>query len=148
MPHRLQTLGEKAGVRYINDSISTTPVSVAAALQTIGHKDVVLLLGGMDRGLDWSDFANGLSSHIPYAVITLPDNGPKIIECLKMAGIRPEGGLHAVENLSDAVALANTLVTKNGCVLLSPGAPNFPHFKDFEDRGNQFEKYAGIEKSV
>ena len=148
LPHRMQFVGEKAGIRYVDDSISTTPVSVAAALQTLGYEDVVLLLGGMDRGLDWSGFAVDLSDRTPHAIITLPDNGPKIFDCLKMAGIEPEGGLHAVARLVDAVALAQALVPVEGCILLSPGAPSFPYFQNFEDRGNQFKKYAGIEKST
>ncbi len=144
LPHRLQFIGEKAGIRYVNDSISTTPVSVAAALQTLDHKNVVLLLGGMDRGLDWSDFAEGLLNHMPYAVITVPDNGPKILDRLKAAGVQCASGLHTVGCLMDAVVLAQTLVPENGCILLSPGAPSFPHFQDFEDRGNQFKTYAGF----
>ena len=144
LPHRLQLLGKKTGIRYINDSISTTPLSAAAALQTIGHTDVVLLLGGMDRGLDWSTFAMGLLQQKPHAIITLPDNGPKILDCLKASGVKPEGGLHLVDRLSEAVALARTLVPEQGCILLSPGAPSFPHFRDFEDRGNQFKKLAGF----
>lgn len=148
LPHRLQLIGEKAGVRYVNDSISTTPVSVSAALQALGHEGVVLLLGGMDRGLDWSGFGTGLRDQAPHAIITLPDNGPKIFDCLKRAGVEPEGGLYQVEKLADAVALARTLAPGNGCILLSPGAPSFPHFRDFEDRGNQFKKFAGIEKST
>lgn len=148
LPHRLQLIGEKAGIRYVNDSISTTPVSVSAALQTVGYQGVVLLLGGMDRGLDWNGFAAGLAGRVPHAIITLPDNGPKIFDCLKRAGIEPRGGLHQSGNLADAVRLARTLVPENGCVLLSPGAPSFPHFRNFEDRGNQFKKYAGIEKST
>lgn len=146
LPHRMQYVGEKGGIRYVDDSISTTPVSVAAALQTLGYEDLVLLLGGMDRGLDWSGFAVDLSDRTPYAIITLPDNGPKIFDCLKGAGIEPEGGLHAVARLVDAVALAQALVPEKGCILLSPGAPSFPYFKNFEDRGYQFKKFAGIEK--
>ena len=146
LPHRLQLAGVKAGIRYVDDSISTTPVSVAAALQTIGHEDVVLLLGGMDRGLDWSGFSAGLSGRVPWAIITLPDNGAKIFNCLQEAGIQPQGGLHQVTSLAEAVALARELVPENGCVLLSPGAPSFPHFRDFEDRGNQFKTLSGIEK--
>jgi len=148
LPHRLQLLGEKAGIRYINDSISTTPVSVTAALQTYGYKDVVLMLGGMDRGLDWNAFASGLSDRTPYAIIALPDNGSQILACLEKAGVEPEGGLHAVERLSDAVMLAQRLVPSKGSILLSPGAPSFPHFKNFEDRGKQFAMYSGIEKDV
>ena len=146
LPHRLQLIGEKDGIRCIDDSISTTPVSVAAALQTVGFKDVVLLLGGMDRGLDWSDFAVQLRDQTPHAVITLPDNGDKISGYLKNAGVDPAGGLHRSAHLEQAVGLALKLVPENGCILLSPGAPSFPHFKDFEDRGNQFNNYLGIEK--
>lgn len=147
LPHRLQLAGVKAGIRYVDDSISTTPVSVSAALQTIGHEDVVLLLGGMDRGLDWSNFSAGLAGRVPCAIITLPDNGAKILNCLQEAGIQPPGGLHQATSLTQAMALAQELVPHNGCVLLSPGAPSFPHFRDFEDRGNQFKTLSGIEKS-
>ena len=146
LQHRLQFIGENSGIRYVDDSISTTPVSVAAALQTMGYKDVVLLLGGMARGLDWRDFAADLTDRTPYAISTLPDNGPTILDYLKRAGIKPEGGLHALARLSDAVTLAQKLVPEKGCILLSPGAPSFPHFRDFEDRADQFANYAGIEK--
>ena len=148
LPHRLQLIGEKDGIRYVNDSISTTPVSVAAALQTFGNEGVVLLLGGMDRGLDWSGFSTDLAGRTPYAIITLPDNGPKIFDKLKRAGVEPEGGLHQSARLKDAVELAQKLVPAKGCILLSPGAPSFPHFRDFEDRGNQFKNIASIEKSA
>lgn len=144
LPHRLQYVGEKNGIRYINDSISTTPVSVAAAIRTTGNKGLVLLLGGMDRGLDWSGFANDLDEQTPFAIITLPDNGQRIFDCLKDAGVEPEGGLHAVAGLEEAVGLAERLVPEKGCILLSPGAPSFPHFRNYEDRGEQFKRYSGI----
>jgi len=146
LPHRLQLIGKKSGVRYVNDSISTTPVSVTAALETIGHEDVVLLLGGMERGLDWDTFSAGVAAYLPYAIITLPDNGPKIYASLECAGIKPTGGLHRANDLESAVVLAQALVPERGCILLSPGAPSFPHFRDFADRGNRFAKLAGIEK--
>ncbi len=148
LPHRLQLIGKKAGVRYVNDSISTNPVSVTAALETTGFDDVVLLLGGMDRGLEWDTFAAGVAAYLPYAIITLPDNGPKIFASLERAGMSPTGGLHQAKNLADAVALAQTLVPAGGCILLSPGAPSFPYFRDFADRGDQFSKLAGIEKDA
>jgi UDP-N-acetylmuramoylalanine--D-glutamate ligase len=148
LPHRLQTIGEKNGVRYVDDSISTTPVSVAAALETLGTDGVILLLGGLDRGLDWDEFARGLAAHPPLAIITMPDNGAKVYAALQAAAVDPAAGLHTVDDLSEAVKLAQSLAPENGCILLSPGAPSFPHFRDFEDRGNQFAAFAGIEKSV
>jgi len=134
LPHRLQLIGEINGIKYIDDSISTTPVSVMAALRTTGASDVVLLLGGLDRGLGWDDFALGLTGHPPAAIITMPDNGPKIYESLRLAGVNPPGGLHSADGLFEAVKLAQRLVPEGGCILLSPGAPSFPHFRDFEDR--------------
>jgi len=144
LPHRLQAIGERNGIRYVNDSISTTPVSVGAALQTVGGHGVVLLLGGMDRGLDWSGFAKSMSDNKPHAIITLPDNGQRIVDCLKKEGVEPEGGFHAVSGLREAVVLAEKLVPKKGCILLSPGAPSFPHFSDFADRGEQFKELSGF----
>jgi UDP-N-acetylmuramoylalanine--D-glutamate ligase len=144
LPHRLELLGENAGVRYVNDSISTTPLSISAALQTLGSKGLVLLLGGLDRGLDWDQFSINLLKQAPYAIITLPDSGPKIANFLRDKGVRPEGGVHSVVDLTEAVDLAKQLVPLNGCILLSPGAPSFPHFRDFEERGEQFRKLAGF----
>jgi UDP-N-acetylmuramoylalanine--D-glutamate ligase len=144
LPHRLELLGEKAGVRYVNDSISTTPLSVSAALQTLGHNNLVLLLGGLDRGLDWDQFSENLLRESPYAIVTLPDSGPIIANYLRAKGVRPEGGVHSVADLTEAVGLAEQLVPLNGCILLSPGAPSFPHFRDFEARGEYFKKLAGF----
>ena len=144
LPHRLQTIGFRSGIRYVDDSISTTPVSVKAALRAMGGSGVVLLLGGMDRGLDWSGFAETLASQAPHAIITLPDNGPRILAALEAAGVSPAGGMHAAKDLQAAVTLAERLAPDNGCILLSPGAPSFPHFRDFEDRGDQFRKFSGF----
>lgn len=145
LPHRLQTIGYRDGIRYVDDSISTTPVSVTVALNTVGFEGVVLLLGGLDRGLDWSGFAAALAGQMPAAIITMPDNGRKILASLGKFKVEPVGGLHAVDNLSQAIVLAQALVPGNGCILLSPGAPSFPHFRDFEDRGDQFARFAGFE---
>ena len=144
LPHRLQLVGVRSGVRYIDDSISTTPVSVAAALQAMGRTGVVLLLGGMDRGLDWSEFAKGIVGREPYAIITMPDNGPKIAASLEAAGARSEGGIHVAGDLRQAVSMAEKLVPAYGFILLSPGAPSFPHFRDYEDRGEQFKTFSGF----
>jgi len=144
LPHRLQTLGFRAGVRYVDDSISTTPVSVKAALAALGNRGVVLLLGGKDRGLDWAGFARGMAGNAPHAIVTLPDNGPQIAAILQAAGVSPEGGMHAAKDLREAVTLAENLAPANGCILLSPGAPSFPHFRDFEERGDRFRLYAGF----
>ncbi|MDX1380964.1 MAG: UDP-N-acetylmuramoyl-L-alanine--D-glutamate ligase [Xanthomonadales bacterium] len=145
LPHRLQLLGEESGRRFVNDSISSTPVATAAALETFAGQDVVLVVGGFDRGLDWKPYLQTFAVRTPLAVIGIPDNGPRILDALREGGIRPAAGLHAQPDLAAAVALARQLAPAGALVLLSPGAPSFPQFRDYRDRGRQFAALGGFE---
>ena len=139
LPYRLQTIGEQAGVRFVNDSISSAPVATMAALEAFSGKMVTLLVGGLDRGLDWTPYMDRIKAELPHAVIGIPDNGPRIIREMRRANIGPENGLHESQDLAEAVVLAKKLTPPGGIVLLSPGAPSFPRFDDYRDRGRQFE---------
>jgi UDP-N-acetylmuramoylalanine--D-glutamate ligase len=145
LPHRLQLLGERSGVRYVNDSIASTPVATAAALEAFGGQPVTLVVGGLDRGIDWTPYMDSFAAHTPLAVIGVPDNGPRIIATLRAANIHPAGGLHECRDLPAAVALAQQMTPEGALVLLSPGAPSFPHFRDYRDRGRQFATLCGFE---
>ena len=78
LPNRLQPVGSQDGFLYVNDSISTTPHASLAALDCHRGRRVAILLGGHDRGLDWSDFAAHLAGEAPAAVVTMGANGPRI----------------------------------------------------------------------
>jgi UDP-N-acetylmuramoylalanine--D-glutamate ligase len=145
LPHRLQLLGERSDLRFINDSISTTPVATTAALEALSGESVVLIVGGLDRGLDWTPYMPAFAERTPLAVIGVPDNGPRIIATLRAAGIDPAEGAHEAKGLADAVELALRLAPAGAVVLLSPGAPSFPRFRDFRDRGCQFAALCGFE---
>lgn len=142
LPHRLQDLGTAGGLHFIDDSISTAPVATMAALEALAGRKVVLLAGGFDRGIDWSPYAQAIRAHPPAAVIALPDNGPRILAALREAGVEPELGLAESKNLAEAVEEAKLIAPPGAVVLLSPGAPSFPHFRDYEDRGNRFAENA------
>lgn len=144
LPHRLQVMGEKEGVSWINDSIASTPVATGAALEALAGKSIVLLIGGLDRGLDWSAYLPDFLTHTPKAIIAMPDNGPAVIKKLKQLGLDCSSGLHGVESLEQAVELARRLTEPGDIVLLSPGAPSFPRFNDFQHRGNEFARFAGF----
>jgi UDP-N-acetylmuramoylalanine--D-glutamate ligase len=145
LSHRLQLLGELNGLRYIDDSISSAPVATVAALEALPGSNITLIVGGLDRGVDWTPYMHRMGESLPAAVIALPDNGPVIVDCLQAAGIRPPGGMHQVANMAEAVLLAKRLTRRGGVVLLSPGAPSFPHFRDYRDRGCQFAGLCGFE---
>jgi UDP-N-acetylmuramoylalanine--D-glutamate ligase len=145
LSHRLQLLGEHAGVRFVNDSISSTPVATMAALESFAGEAVVLIVGGLDRGLDWSPYMEAFETTPPEAVIGVPDNGARIVATLREAGVRPNLGLHEAPDLATAVALARHMAPTGAVVLLSPGAPSFPRFRDYRDRGRQFAARCGFD---
>jgi UDP-N-acetylmuramoylalanine--D-glutamate ligase len=144
LPHRLEALGNIGGINFVNDSLSTTPVATLAALKAFAGERIILLLGGLDRGLDWRSFAPQLKELLPYSVICLPDSGSQIEQVLKEAGLNPEGGIQCAADLASAMRMVSVFAREGDTVLLSPGAPSFPHFKDFADRGKQFAKLAGF----
>ena len=94
------------------------------------------MVGGLDRGLDWTPYMGKIRGKLPNAVIGIPDNGARIIREMQRATFSPPRGLHEAQDLAEAVELAQKLTPPGGIVLLSPGAPSFPQFDDYRDRGD------------
>jgi UDP-N-acetylmuramoylalanine--D-glutamate ligase len=142
LPHRLQPLGTRDGMRWINDSISTTPLASLAALETVGSARAALIVGGHDRGLDWTPFVEAMRLHAPEAIICQGRNGPRIADALEAAGI-PD--VYRALDLAAAVGAARDALRSDGVVVLSPGAPSFDQFRDYAERGKRFAELAGFE---
>jgi UDP-N-acetylmuramoylalanine--D-glutamate ligase len=148
LPHRLQTLGERDRVTYINDSISTTPYATLEALRSLSGEDTVVILGGHDRGLDWSEFSIAMKSWIRVRFITQGASGARIAQSLRAAGVS-SGLVHETSDLAQAVALARQVTQgSKGTILLSPGAPSFDQFKDYAERGREFARLAGFDPAA
>ncbi len=143
LPHRLQTLGEQDNLTWVNDSISTTPQATIEALRSLEGRAVSVLVGGFDRGLDWTEFQRHVEWRPPVAVICLGANGTRIARQLGAAPTDYRLG-HCVA-LAEAVALAREWTPPGGVVLLSPGAPSFDQFHDYADRGRAFTQLAGFD---
>ncbi len=147
LPHRLYPLGERGGVLYVDDSISTTPQSTLAAVASFPRRPVTVLLGGLDRGLDYSVLAERLVARPVHAVLTVPQSGPRIAEAVRAArraaGVR-RPRLEEVASLEEAVERARHLTPEGGVVLLSPAAPSYGLFEDFRQRGQVFARAAGF----
>ncbi|HET8898651.1 MAG TPA: UDP-N-acetylmuramoyl-L-alanine--D-glutamate ligase [Rhodanobacteraceae bacterium] len=143
LPHRLQRLGLQGGRHWINDSISTTPEATLAALASLAGAAVSVIVGGFDRGLDWSHFAEAMHAHAPHAIVTQGANGPRIAAALRTAGIA--GKLIECATLDQAIDHARESTPAGGTVLLSPGAPSFDQFHDYADRGRHFADRAGFD---
>ncbi|HEV7162895.1 MAG TPA: UDP-N-acetylmuramoyl-L-alanine--D-glutamate ligase [Solirubrobacteraceae bacterium] len=138
LAHRLETVAEHGGVTWVNDSISTTPESTLAALASFPGRELVLIAGGQDRGQDYGELGRMLAE-LGATVIGVPSTGPRLLEAARAAGVSPQRALEA-ENLAEAVALARAHSKTAGVVLLSPAAPSYDHYRDFEQRGERFSE--------
>jgi len=143
LPHRLQTLGARDDITWIDDSIATTPQATLEALASLRDRAVTVLVGGHDRGLDWRPFADDVQRDPPHAIITMGANGARIARVLREASGRYR--LEATLTLHEAVAAARSITPSNGIVLLSPGAPSFDQFRDYAERGRAFAALAGFD---
>lgn len=145
LPNRLQWLGTRDGLDWVNDSISTTPFASLAALDVYAGRRIALLVGGHDRGLDWHGFAEAMRDSAPTALITMGQNGPRIHALLQETGIADGCSLLAAADLADAVSQARTVLDGDGVVLLSPGAPSFGAYRDYVARGRHFAELGGFD---
>lgn len=143
LPHRLQTLGTRDGITYVNDSIATTPQAALAALAHCAGQRVAVLLGGHERGLDWSAFARELAKHPPHAIATMAANGERIAATLAEHGL--DARVRRCATLEEAFAAASAALGGDGVLLLSPGAPSFGAFRDYAERGRRFAALAGFD---
>lgn len=143
LPHRLQPLGEHDGWHWINDSISTTPLATLAALESLHGRVVTVLVGGHDRGLDWTPFVEVVCKTPPNAIICMGSNGGRIADALRAGGTSCP--MLRVDDLASAVAEAKVRTPEGGVILLSPGAPSFDQFKDYAERGRRFSALAGFD---
>jgi len=142
LPHRLQPLGEHGGWQWVNDSISTTPLATLAALESLHGQAVTVLVGGHDRGLDWTPFVDAMRIAPANAVVCMGANGGRIEAALHAAGVRCP--IAPVGDLDHAVAAAKTYTPQGGVILLSPGAPSFDQFKNYTERGRCFAELGGF----
>ena len=146
LPHRLQTVHTDAGgSEWIDDSISTTPESTIAALEAFADRAVVLIAGGSDRDQDYDRLGLTLAARTAATeLILLPETGPAIAGAATSHGYA-EDRMSTTGDMREATRLAVQLATPGSVVLLSPAAPSFNQYANFEQRGDDF---AACAKSV
>ncbi|MCC5863504.1 MAG: UDP-N-acetylmuramoyl-L-alanine--D-glutamate ligase [Wenzhouxiangella sp.] len=138
LPHRLERLPVQAGRAWVNDSISTSPHATRAALESLRDERVTLIAGGLARPADWQAVIDWCQARPLAGLVVLPDNGAQVAAALIEGGAVRPGRVEQVADMSEAVSAAVRLSATGGVVLLSPGAPSFPRFRDFEERGAAF----------
>ncbi|NOZ67870.1 MAG: UDP-N-acetylmuramoyl-L-alanine--D-glutamate ligase [Deferribacteres bacterium] len=132
LEHRLEPVGEINGVRFINDSKGTNTGAVAGSLK--GLENVILIMGGTDKGGDFSSLRELVRTKVK-CLILMGEAGEKIFRALG-----GETETHMVAGLAEAVELSLSRASSGDVVLLSPGCASFDMFEDFADRGRKFKE--------
>ncbi len=135
LPHRLEEIATVNGVTYINDSLATTPEATIAAIDAVAPVGVILL-GGTDRGYDFSALGQAVADSSIHHVILFPESGPAIQAAIEAAGGTPT--FFETEHMGEAVRSAAQHIKQEETCLLSCAAPSFSLFEDYADRGDQF----------
>ncbi|HEX8806709.1 MAG TPA: UDP-N-acetylmuramoyl-L-alanine--D-glutamate ligase, partial [Candidatus Aquilonibacter sp.] len=130
MPHRLERVAELDGVLYVDDSKSTNPGSVVAALHAYG-RPIVLIAGGRAKGTDFVEMGVAIRQRAK-ALVVIGEAADAIAQTAS--------GVETVNagSMADAVQEARRLAAAGDVVLLSPGCASFDMFRSAEDRGEQF----------
>lgn len=142
LPHRLEFVREKNGVKFYDDSLATMPTAAARAVDNF-DVPIALIAGGYDRQQDFSELITAILAKDVRGIVLFKPSGERLAQSLQNSA-NPEAPLpeiHFAETMSEAVTRATSLVQlTGGVVLLSPGSASFGMFTDYHDRGEQFKQ--------
>ena len=139
VPGRLELVRTIGGVKYYNDTTATTPDGNKAAIEALGtkEKNIVLIAGGADKNLDYTEMARLLHKTVRGLVLIEGAATEKLLANIPKKTSYP---VHIVDTMKDAVLAAREYARRGDTILLSPGAASFGVFKNEFDRGDQFVK--------
>lgn len=133
LEHRLELVGTYNGIIFYDNAIATIPMATIEAVKALKEVDT-LIIGGMDRGIDYTEFVEFLNNSEIRNIICMPKTGHDIAKKLK------KDKVNVVETLEEAVKVAKDKTEKGKICLLSPAAASYGFFKNFEEKGDIFKK--------
>ncbi len=139
LEHRLELVGTVNGVRYYDDSFSTTPETAIAAIKAFKNPEIIIL-GGSSKGSDFEELGDIISkAENIKAIIGIGIEWEKIKEEIEKHNVKLLS-IEGAENMEQIVLAASKLAVSGDVVLLSPACASFDMFKNYKDRGNQFKE--------
>ncbi|MBQ4397843.1 MAG: UDP-N-acetylmuramoyl-L-alanine--D-glutamate ligase [Clostridia bacterium] len=139
LAHRLEKVGTFGGVTYYDDSISTICRSAINAVKALGSVGT-LILGGMDRGIDYADLADFLLTAPVDNLVLVGTTTQRMNELFTSRGIGERMAIYPCHDFEKGVRKAMEITEPGKICLLSPAAASYDMFKNFEVRGDAFQK--------
>ena len=137
LEHRLEFVGTINDITYYNDSIATIPEATINGIESL-KKVNTLIFGGMDRGIDYSNFINYLETCYVENLVCMPTTGHKIAN--ELIKVNCNKNIYLVDSLEQAVKKAKAVTKKDMICLMSPAAASYEYFKNFEEKGKAYKK--------
>ncbi len=146
IPHRLELVREVDGVRYVNDSIATTPERTLAGIRSFSEP-LVLLLGGRDKDLPKDELAREAMKRC-HAIVFFGEHAQRLHDAFAAEADDPENNavMFQVAALAEAVLVARKHAEPGEVVLLSPACTSFDAYRNFEERGDEFRRLVAAMK--
>ncbi|MCD7060330.1 UDP-N-acetylmuramoyl-L-alanine--D-glutamate ligase [Pelagibacterium xiamenense] len=139
LPHRLEELN-LGNILFVDDSISTTPEATKAALAAYKGKRIALIAGGHERQQDYTELAGLLGTSGVVMLCCLPVTGTRLARATREAA--PQIPVAECRSLEGAIQMLAGTGAPFDTVILSPGAPSYNQFANFEERGKAFKALA------
>lgn len=134
LPHRIEKVGEYGGILFYNDSIATIPEATINSVEAL-EKVNTLIIGGMDRGVNFDKFVEYLNNSKIEHLICMPATGHTIGKRITNNDMK----VYMVETLEEAVKKAKEETKRHTICLLSPAAASYGFFKNFIEKGNRYK---------
>jgi len=140
LKHRLQLIKAVNGVKYYNDSYSTTPETTVAAIEAFKNPKI-LILGGSSKKSDFSILVNKISSDKTIkALLLIGQEAKRIKDSIESTNMFHGEIFENLDNMQSIVKAASEIAKDKDIVILSPACASFGMFTNYEDRGDQFIK--------
>lgn len=136
--HRLEWIGDRDGIRFVNDSIATTPQSALAALDAL-EGPIFLIGGGKESPFDLAALSVRVAERC-RGFFGIGETGRKMVDAIRQRAAQFPA--EYAETLEQALVRAKALAAPGDTVLLSPAYPSFDQFRNFKERGERFRKIA------
>jgi len=136
---RLTLVAEKNGIKFVDDGLATSVLPAVAALEVFKDDALALLVGGFDRGIDYHPLASELALRSkPTLLLSMGPAGDRIVE--EVLKLSPQTMHQNFDSMDEAVNAGKLFLSDGGVVLLSPGAPSFDRYKNWEERAQDFSR--------